>query len=122
MKRLLACGFLAFALVLTAAAADVSGKWSGTFVPEGGDSSPAYMILKQAGTSLTGSAGPNDGQQFPVQEGKIQDNKVSFQVTTDNGVIYKCSMVLEADHLTGDISATRDGQSMKGKIEMTRVK
>jgi uncharacterized protein (TIGR03435 family) len=55
-------------------AADVSGKWSGF---AGG---PVFLTLKQDGANLSGSAGPNDGQQMAFDGGKIEADRLSFKV------------------------------------------
>ena len=63
--RVLSCILLLLALAMTAAAADVTGKWSGTLAMIGADGKPeapnsAYMIVKQSGSTLTGSGGPDE--------------------------------------------------------------
>jgi len=47
-------------------AADVTGTWTGTLTRTsegGGQPSPAHLILKQEGITLTGSGGPNACEQ-----------------------------------------------------------
>lgn len=108
---------------MTALAADVTGKWSGSFAPEGQDPSNAFVILKQSGEALTGSAGPEEGEQWPLSDGKIQGNKITGNVTSPDGVVYKLDLVLEGDHIKGDIAAAREGQTpIKAKLDVTRVK
>src|SRR5579863_124221 len=62
MKKILVCSFLAVAIAVAASAADVTGKWSGSFTPDGGQVGTAYAVLKQSGTAVTGSAGPAEDQ------------------------------------------------------------
>ncbi|HEX6971424.1 MAG TPA: hypothetical protein VF234_04335, partial [Limnochordia bacterium] len=107
---------------MTALAADATGKWSGSFAPEGQNPSGAFVILKQAGTALTGSAGPDEGEQWPLKNGKIVGNKITGEVTSPDGVVYKLDVVLDGDHMKGDVSASREGQAIKAKIELTRQK
>jgi len=124
MKRLFVCSFLTAALALSAAAADVTGRWSGSFTPESGQANTAYAVLKQAGTTVRGSAGPSEDQQWPDLKGTIKGNKVSVEVkSTSDGMVYKCDLVLDGDHLKGDISAAAgNGQTLKAKMDLTRVK
>ncbi len=118
--RLLACILLLAGLGL---ADDISGKWSGTLLPDGRDASGAYMILKQTGAALTGTAGPDENQQIPIDKGKVEGTKVTAEVPTPDGPVYKLSMVLEGEHLKGDVVATNpDGGTIKAKIDLTRVK
>jgi hypothetical protein len=123
MKRILLFLFVCVALPFIAAAADVSGKWSGSFTPENGDGGSAYVILKQSGATITGSGGPDANNQWPGLHGAIDGNKVSFEVkSTDDGTVYKGSLVLSGDHLKGDVAfTTGDGTSGKATLDLTRV-
>ncbi len=117
------CATLVVLLALAAAAADVSARWSGTLTPEGGDANPAYVILKQSGGSLTGSGGPDEGQQWPLENGKVAGDKVSFEVKSPDNTVYKCELLLAGDSLKGDVVATRpDGEVRKARLELARVK
>lgn len=124
MKTKLLRGLLMITLAFSANAADLTGKWSGTFTPETGDASSAYLIVMQSGNRITGSGGPDADTQWPGLTGAITGNKVSFQVTsTEDGTVYKCSLVLEGDHLKGEVLFTPpQGQEMKGTLDITRVK
>ena len=124
MKTILLCFFLCLALAFAAAAADVSGKWNGTFAPDNGDNGSAYLILKQSGAKLTGSGGPDENDQWPGLQGTVDGNKVSFEVKKpDDGTVYKGALVLNGDHLDGEVTFTLpDGQSGKAKLNLTKVK
>ena len=123
MKTILLCMFLCVAAALTAIADDINGKWSGSFTPESGDGGTAYVILKQSGNTVTGSGGPDANEQWPGLQGTVNGNKVSFQVKSPaDGTVYKCDLVLDGDHLKGDVVFTPDGgQPAKGKLDLTRV-
>ena len=123
MKTKLLRAFLVVALVFTATAADITGKWSGTFKPETGDDGSAYLVVKQSGNRITGSGGPDSNTQWPGLTGTVTGNKVSFEVTSaDDGTVYKGSLVLEGDHLKGDVLFTPpQGQAMKATLDLTRV-
>jgi hypothetical protein len=114
------------ALAMTAAAADVTGRWSGTFTVTGGDgtagdSNPAFLILKQTGSALTGTAGGDESEQFPLENPKIVDNKITASVNPSDGATYTVSLTVDGDRMTGEVTVTQGGQSMKGKIELKRV-
>jgi hypothetical protein len=123
MKTILLCLFLSVALAFTATAADLTGKWTGSFTPESGDGGTAYLILKQTGTTITGSGGPDANDQWPGLQGTVSGNSVSFQVKSpSDGTVYKCELMLDGDHLKGDVLFTpADGQSAKAKLDLTRV-
>ena len=124
--KLLSCIFLVVALAMTAAAADVTGKWSGTFTvtgPDGsaGDSQPAFMILKQSGSTLTGTAGGDEAEQWPIENAKIENNKITGTVNPSDGATYTVSLTVDGDRMTGEVTVSQGGQTMKGKIELKRV-
>jgi preprotein translocase subunit SecD len=113
-------------LALTAAAADVTGKWSGTFNitrPDGETKeAEALLDLKQNGSEITGSVGPNESERYPIAKGKIEGNKITLESAEGEGPAIKFELVLEGDHIKGDASASREGQTMKAKLDLTRAK
>src|SRR5436309_3320801 len=78
--KTLACTLMLAPYAFTALAADATGKWAGSFTPEGQDASTGMLILKQSGTEITGTGGPNAEQQYPVANGKIDGNKVTLDL------------------------------------------
>ncbi len=120
--RTLVLTLLLAAFGMTALAADATGKWSGSFKTDDGNTNSAFVILKQDGTTITGSGGPDESQQLPIEKGKIEGNMVSGEVTTPEGIVYKLNVKLDGDTLAGDLTATGGGQTLKAKIELTRVK
>jgi len=118
----------AAALSLAAGGLDLSGKWSGSFVavaPDGQNhDSGAYAVFKQTGDQLGGTIGPDEGNQWTIEKGSVNGNKVTIEAkSADDGTSFKCDLVLEGDHLKGPIAATRpDGEKMSATLDLTRVK
>jgi hypothetical protein len=113
------------AIAMTAAAADLTGKWSGTFTTQGPDGprdSEAFMIVKQTGTQITGSAGPNEAEQWPIKNAKLTGNTLTGEAANPAGPVYKFTLVLTGDRLKGDVDATNGGQTVKAKLDLGRVK
>jgi hypothetical protein len=121
MKKI-ALTILVLALAATAMAADVSGDWSGTFTPEGMDAGTAYLKLKQSGSTLSGTAGPDASQQWPITNGKVDGNTLTGVTTSPEGAAYKFILTVDGDHITGNIDVSAGGQSMKAKLDVKRVK
>jgi len=113
-------------VAMTASAADLTGKWSGTFNsegPNGPNESGAFMILKQAGAQITGSAGPNEGEQWPIKNAKLTGATLTGEATNPNGPTYKFTLTLAGDNLKGDVTATTpDGRALKATLAVARVK
>ncbi len=110
MKRAHAINVLMIVLfVVGAGASDLAGKWSGTFKASGGDPAiPQIVILKQDGNKLTGSAGPDAEEQYPIENGRIEGDRVRFELTTGE---WKFRYDLQ-----------RAGEDeMKGNLELTSV-
>src|SRR5260370_39666382 len=119
-------GFLLMlGMTLSATAADVNGKWSGSFSVTGPDGEvkddTAFLVLKQNGSEITGTVGPREEDQFPIQKGKIEGDKITLEAAAKGSVI-KFDLVLAGDHIKGDANGTHDGETMKAKLDVTRVK
>src|SRR5438067_1792909 len=121
MKRLVCLLVLSGLAALSALAADVTGKWSGTFAtPQDPSAGSAFAIMKQSGSEITGTAGPNEEQQWKIQKGKIVGNKLTIEVTGDDGTQYSCDLELAGDHIKGDVMIGGPG-GMKAKLDLARV-
>jgi len=67
-----------------ARAADVDGKWSGSLSTPNGDITISFD-LKADGAALTGSMIGPDGAPIPIKGGKVDGNKITFNVSIDFG-------------------------------------
>ena len=102
------------------AGADVTGTWSGTLSVTGeSEKKPAYLVLKQDGTKITGTAGPRESEQFPVQDGTVEDGHVRFEVPEHS---MKFDLVLDGDELKGGITREQDGEKQTATIVVKREK
>jgi hypothetical protein len=122
MKKL-ACLWLMTALAVWAA--DVTGKWSGSFEPIGaegqGDTGTALLVLTQKGTEITGTVGPDEGQRFDIQKGSIEGDKITLAVENE-GRSMRFALVLDGDHIKGEATMTQGDNTRKAKLDLTRAK
>src|SRR5215203_3634027 len=113
--------FLLFVPAL--AAPDLTGKWSGSFLITGPDGQTkddmAFMDLKQNGAELTGTAGPSPEQQWAIQKGKVEGNKITFEVQT-NEPLLKFELTLIDGHLKGEAKGEHEGRTMKATLDLQR--
>ncbi len=121
MRRLLPLLLLA----ATAFAGDLTGKWAGTLemkTPDGETrTSDAVMELKQSGDQITGQAGPNEQEMFPIENAKLDGKRLTFTVSHE-GRMLKFELTLMADDkLEGSLQGESDsGEKRTGKLTFTK--
>ena len=116
-----------FLFAALAFAADVTGKYSGTYTAPGDDGqlreSSVLVILKQTGTAVTGSGGPDESRQYPIRNGKIAGNTVTGEAVNPDGPVYKLTLTVTGDKMAGNIEINMpDGQKGQAKLSATRMK
>ncbi len=83
----------------------VSGKWQGTFRVDGGDHDvPQLFQLNEDGQKLTGTGGPDAAERYPIANGQLNGDRVTFDLTTGE---WKFSYDLRTS-----------GQVMNGKLTL----
>jgi hypothetical protein len=128
MKRLAVVVVLAFlaapVALVRSAVQDFTGKWSGAFITTGPDGTTRnekiFMELKHKGTELTGTAGPSEERQWPLQ-GKVDGTKLTFDVQAD-GPTLKFLLNYAEGHLKGDAAGEFEGNKLSAKIDAERTK
>lgn len=127
MKTLI-CALLLTALTLSAG--ELTGKWSGKFdiTTADGENKPdsAYMNLKLDGITVTGTAGPNEDQQWAIRKGKLEGTKLTFEVVPEgdgNGDgLLVFDLVFDGDTIRGKAEGTGGGgEKMSAKVDLKRV-
>ena len=112
-------------VTLPLGAIDISGKWTGSFEgqnPEGEKrTEPVFMILKQEGDKLTGSGGPNEGEQHAFQNGKVEGDKLSFEIALGNGVTISFNLTVTGDEIKGDMKRVRGDREQTAKLSLKRL-
>ena len=110
---------------LAIADTNVTGKWSGSFniTRANGEmkDSTALLVLTQNGSEISGTVGPTEEEQFAIQKGRIEGNKITLEADHDGHTI-KFELVLAADRITGEASMPDDGGTTKAKLDVTRAK
>ena len=128
--RALTCFALVLLTGLTLTAGELTGKWSGKFdiTNSQGETKPdeAVMTLKLDGTTVTGTAGPNEDQQWTIRNGKLENGKLTFEVQMDNngednGKI-SFYLVFDGETIRGTAQGVgRDGEKMSAKLDLKRA-
>ena len=123
MKTLL-CGLLLSALTLSAA--EITGKWSGSFDITNSDGATeadtAYMSLKQNGGEVTGTAGPSADKQWTIQKGKLDGQKLTFEVLMEDGGTLVFDLTFDDSSIEGNVKGTGSGgEQMSAKTKLKRT-
>ena len=98
-------------------AADVDGKWSGTFTTPNGDV-PVNFTFKADGATLNGSTTGPDGAEVKIANGKVEGNNISFTVSFDFGgtpltINYKGAVAGQEIKFTVDVMGTQSPLTVK---------
>jgi hypothetical protein len=122
MKKFL-CLCAALMMTFTAAsafAANVTGKWTGNMVGPGGDGFQLTFTFKQDGAKLTGTIDGPMGEPMEISEGKVDGDKLSFNVSF-NGMTIRHEGVISGE--TIKLTTKSDGGDFPGgEMTLTRTK
>lgn len=127
MSRRMAMGILLMATTATTIfAGGVSGRWDGKMTGGGGNAG-TFVVLHQAGGQLTGTFGPDPGnQQFKIENGKVSGNKLSFRESMQfpGGItaVFDFDLTVDGDSaMHGTFTLTGGGQKNTGNAEFKRL-
>jgi len=89
MKQFLCCSALVIIVfcAIAAFAVDLTGNWSRTSKGPNSEDFSLDLKLKQEGTTLTGTVTGPDGNAIDITDGKVDGDKMSFNVSVNNMTI-----------------------------------
>jgi len=123
VRKLLLCALLStFALQ----AAELTGKWSGSFDITNSEgetkADSAYMDLKETGSAVTGTAGPNSEKQWSLRKGKLEGQNLTFEVAMDDGGVLAFELTFDGTSIQGTCTGTGGGgEKMSAKVNLKRT-
>ena len=113
-------------LAMTAAASDVSGTWSGrlsSMGTYGSNETTVYVVLKQTGDQITGSAGPHKAHHWPIRNAKVAGTKITGEVAEPEGTIFRFTVTADAASMKGDVDVVvAEGPIAKARLDVSRSK
>jgi hypothetical protein len=119
MKRTVAVVLL---LAMHAMAGDLTGKWSGSFRADGADRDvPQLFIWKQDGNKLTGSGGPDQSEQYPLESGKVDGDRVRFEITTGEWK-FTYDLKTMGGGMAGDLELKSIDERRTARVSLSRAK
>jgi hypothetical protein len=97
-------------------------KWSGAFRADGADRDvPQFFILKQEKNILTGTGGPDQSEQYPLESGKVDGDRVKFEITTGEWKFIYDLKALGAG-MTGDLELKGTNDRRTAKVSLSKMK
>jgi len=102
--------------------ADVTGKWSGMGT-KGDESHELFFVMKQDGKTLTGSGGPSESEQHPMDPGTVEGDRVQFKVPIgDNGAL-SFDLKTSGDEMKGQVQFKKgEGEAETFQVALKKVK
>src|SRR5712691_7965259 len=105
--------------------ADATGTWKSSFTTQNGQTIETTLKLKQDGDKVTGTVKRGDDKEIDIEEGKIKDGELTFQVTRErdgNKFTVKYKGKVTKDSIKGKVEFERDGQTRSRDWEAKREK
>lgn len=100
---------------------NISGKWQGGFRAEGGDHNVGQVItLKESNSTLKGSGGPDETEQYPIANGQITGDQVHFEITTGEWKFYY-DLKLSGQTLAGKLTLKSATETRNAQVKLTRT-
>jgi hypothetical protein len=102
ITRRLGTGLLFLLLATAALAADVTGTWKGDVSSPDGNTFTLTYTFKQDGAKLTGTVLGPQGDPLPIDNGKVDGDKISFSVKVDfnGGTVFSSEGTIKGDEIT----------------------
>jgi hypothetical protein len=102
-----------------------AGTWSGSFEIHFADgriaNETAWMVLQQAGATVTGTVGPKAEQQGPIREAAVRGDQLLFVADSTQGKTLKFNLERNGDGLSGDAVGDIGDDHVRVKIRAARV-
>lgn len=125
MKRLFLCACIALVLALTAStarAADVTGNWTAEMTTPDGNSFQLSFTFNQDGAKLTGTVQGPQGDPIEISNGKVDGNKITFDVSFNGTTISHDGTLNEAGDEIDMTTKSDSGDFPGGKMTLKRAK
>jgi hypothetical protein len=111
--------FIAIGAAAPAFAPDITGSWSGAMSTPNGDFQISFTF-KQDGAKLTGTVAGPQGDPLEITDGKVDGDKVSFNVSF-NGMTIKHEGTIAGEEIKLT-SKTDQGDFPGGALVLKRAK
>jgi hypothetical protein len=102
LRHRLGTGILFLLLATAAWATDITGTWKGDVSTPDGNTFTLTYTFKQDGAKLTGTVLGPQGDPLPLDNGKVDGEKISFSVKVDfnGGTTSSSEGIINGDEIT----------------------
>ncbi|HEY9141634.1 MAG TPA: hypothetical protein VIN93_12115 [Bryobacteraceae bacterium] len=102
LRHRLGTGILFLLLATAAWATDITGTWKGDVSTPDGNTFTLTYTFKQDGAKLTGTVLGPQGDPLPLDNGKVDGEKISFSVKVDfnGGTTFSSEGIINGDEIT----------------------
>lgn len=76
------------------------------------------MNLRQHGAEITGTAGPDEEQQWPIANGRIDGGKLSFEVLPPEAAAVRFDLRVVDGRLQGETRAQGQGRLFRAVVRV----
>jgi hypothetical protein len=104
---------------------DATGNWEWSFTSPNGQTFTSKLSLKQEGDKLTGHLSRRDGNETAIENAKVKDNEISFEVTRERDgqkFTSKYSGKVGPDAIKGTVDLNVGGETRTRDWEAKKVK
>jgi hypothetical protein len=123
-RKLLNWVLLTTLLALTAHAANLAGKWSGTIEINDSGGKIVELYLEQKGGVLSGKIGrSNDPESVEIRNAKVEGDKVTFEASSiEASASMKFSLTVRGERMLGEMKGAAQGNDIVARVTFSRVK
>ena len=119
--------FVLIGLTLPLAAADITGKWSGTIEIADAGGGPVHTTVRaefaQKASAISGKMGRSGDDDSPIRNGKVEGVAISFEVSSPETTRpMRFMLKLVGERLEGEMKGEIDDGEIVGKVTLSRDK
>ena len=106
IKKIITIALVTFASSTIWAQSQVEGMWDFSMSSPFGALVGAKVTMKIEGSTLTGEFDLGGGRTWPIEEGTIQGNEITFKINRDGAsMTYEMNAIVEGNSIKGTASA-----------------
>ena len=82
---------------------------------------PQLFMFRQNGNTLTGGGGPNAGEQYPIENGKFEGNRIMFEIMTGE-CKFNYDLKATGERITGTLELKSVNDRRTATVSLNKIK